>query len=108
MKRSVMLLSVLLSLVPLEGVWAKPVLVRVAYLGQGNFKYEKKTYTYNELVTVIQSDFAGQHIDRLIVEMGKVASQMDKAKVCQLRQSLLTPLVMKLTTDTGKQNMFCN
>jgi hypothetical protein len=80
----------------------------VTYLGQGQFQYKDQAYLYDALVAAIQYDYAGQHIDAVSVDMGSVASQLDKAKVCPLRQSLLAPVQMFITVDGEKREMFCN
>lgn len=108
MRRSVMLMAAMLSLVPMAAALADPVIVQVTYLGQGQFQYKNTAYAYDALVAAIQYDFAGQHIDGVAVDMGSIASQLDKAKVCTLRQSLLAPVEMHITVDGQARQIFCN
>lgn len=108
MRRSVILMAAILSLAPVAAALADPVIVQVTYLGQGAFQYKGTAYAYDALVAAIQYDYAGQHIDGVSVDMGSVAPQLDKAKVCPLRQSLLTQVEMHITVDGQARQIFCN
>jgi hypothetical protein len=101
-------LTLLAALILTPAFAGDEVKVHVGYLGQGVFSYKKKAYVYDALVGAIQADHVGEHIDIITVDMGTVASQADKAKVCQLRQALLTQVKMHITVDDEKRELFCN
>jgi hypothetical protein len=87
---------------------SKDVEVQVKYLGQGVFQFGKKAYVYDALVDTLHTVYKDKPMDWVIVDMGATASQQDKAKVCQLRQSLLTKVIMFITVDKDKRELFCN
>lgn len=87
---------------------SKDVEVQVKYLGQGVFQFGKKAYVYDALVDTLHTVYKDKPIDWMVVDMGTVVSQADKAKVCQLRQSLLTKVIMFITVDKDKRELFCN
>lgn len=79
MRRNVIVMSLMLLLAPLAAARAdSSVVVRLAYLGQGQFLFKKTTYDYMGLVQGVQADYAGEHIDLVVVNMGQVASVNDR------------------------------
>jgi len=108
MKRSIVLMSVLLCLAPMGGALAGPTVVHLSYLGLGQFQYKKQAYSYDGLVAAIQADYSGETIDQVVVDMGHIAGQLEKAKICPLRQSLQTQVRMFITEEGKEREMFCN
>ncbi len=108
MKYHVLLLALLLCLAPLTPTLAGLTEVHVSYLNHGQFEYKRKTYDYTDQVAAIRADYADDSIDLVVVDIGNVASQLDKAQVCQLKLSLLARVKMQLKTDDSEQDIFCN
>jgi hypothetical protein len=105
MKLSVMLISAMLALGSVTAVLADDgTLVRATYLGHGMFQFKDKAYGYNAFVVVAQAAHPAKTISFVIVDMGTVASQLDKDTVCQLRQSLQTRVEMHLNVE-GQVNV---
>ena len=108
MRFAVMWMVALLCLAPVSAALADPVVVEVTYLGHGQFKFKKHDYDYNGLVSAVQAVYFYKHFDMVSVDMGSVASELDKANVCPLRQGLQTQVQMFITVDGEKQTLFCN
>jgi hypothetical protein len=109
MRRIASLLLALLILAPAATVLADDgTLVRATYLGHGMFQFKDKAYGYNAFVAVAQAAHPAKTISFVIVDMGTVASQLDKATVCQLRQSLQTRVEMHLTVEGNVNVLYCN
>ena len=81
---------------------------KLAYLGQGVFSFGDKAYVYGSLLDALRAAHPDEHIDLIVVDMGAVAGEADKAKVCQLRQALQTQVKMHLVVDGEKRELFCN
>jgi hypothetical protein len=109
MRRSVILISAVLFLSPLAAQASDARQADVKYLGHGQFSYKDNRYSYNDLVQALRSAYSVVQMDRIVVDLGRVASANDKAQVCQLKQDFLgVPLKMKLTVEDGYQELFCN
>lgn len=107
MKCYAVLMAALVGMAPAAAL-ADPVVVNITYVGHGQFKFKKQDYDYNALVSAVQAVYAYKHFDFVSVDMGTVASQLDKAQVCPLRQSLQTQLVMFITVEGEKRIILCN
>lgn len=103
-----LLLAAAFILPPAVAQADKVIKAEVKYLGQGVFEFRKKAYVYSVLVDALKAAHPDQHIDVVFVDMGTVATQADKAQVCQLRQALLTRVVMALNVDGEERELFCN
>ncbi len=109
MKPSVILISVLLFLSPLVAVASDARQADVTYLGHGQFSYKDNKYSYNDLVQALRSVYSVVQMDKIVVDLGRVASANDKAQVCQLKHDFIgVPLKMKLKVEDGYQELFCN
>jgi hypothetical protein len=96
-----------LSLAPLPVLAQSMVIADVSYLGNGIYNFKSQAYGYDALVAAVQAAHPGEHIDVVRVDMGTVVNELDRIKVCQLRQSLQTRVKMYLTVDGKKHELFC-
>ena len=108
MKLSVILFAALLSLAPLAVQASDPGEADVTYLGHGQFQFKGDAYDYDALVKHIRAVYRIVALDHIVVDMGQVASQSDRAQVCQLKRDLGVPLTMHLTVDGDVRELFCN
>jgi hypothetical protein len=100
-------MSAMLFLAPIAATADSTVIAEVTYLGNGAYQIKNKPYGYDALVAKLQATHAGEHIDVVVVNMGTVTSELEKQRVCQLRQSLQTRVKMELTVDGDKHELFC-
>ncbi len=107
MRRIAILISACLILSPAFAADGK-VKEDVSYLGQGLFGFGKKIYAYDDLVAALHAAHPDESIDLISVDMGKTASQLDKSRVCQLRQALQTRVKLHLVVGDEKRELFCN
>ena len=107
MKFGAMLFPALLALAPAVAS-ADPVVVELTYLGHDHFEFKQHEYRYDNLVSAVQAVYVYKHFDSVSVDMGTVVSQLDRAQVCSLRQSLHTQVTMFITVDKEKRTLFCN
>ena len=84
------------------------VVVRVAYMGMGQFYYKKTQYNYKELLAALQTEYLGLHITGVSVDMGQLAPVSDTLKVCQLKRDLGALVKMHFVVNGVKQEIFCN
>ena len=108
MKASVLLMSVMLCLVPATAALADAGEADLTYLGHGQFTFKGDAYDYDALVKDIRAVYRVVALDHIVVDMGQVASQSDRAQVCQLKRDLGVPLTMHLTVDGDVRELFCN
>ena len=109
MKCSVLMISAMLLLAPAMAAHAGPVVVRLAYVGQGQYVFKKTVYDYTALVQAIQAAYQDEHIDLISVYMPQGTSVIDRKQVCRLRADLGTQLKMHLDIGNGEtREQFCN
>ena len=108
MRCSVILILALLSLTPLAAAASDPGEADVTYLGHGQFSFKGDQYDYDALVRTLRAVYRVVPLDQIVVDMGEVASQNDRAEVCQLKRELGVPLTMHLTVEGDVHEMFCN
>jgi len=84
------------------------VVVRVAYLGMGQFFYKKVQYDYKGLLAALQAEYQGLHITGVSVDMGQMAPVGDAMKVCQFKRDLGALVKMHFTVNGVNQEIFCN
>lgn len=109
MRRSIRMFAAALLLAPFMAAQAGPVVVEVAYTGQGHYVFKKTTYDYTAAVQAIQYYYANKHIDLVSVYVFPGASIADRKDICRLRVDLQTQLKMHLDIGNGQtQEQFCN
>lgn len=109
MRYLALLLTLLFSAPAIADDIPDGVVAKVAYLGQGQFVFRKKTYDYNGVLAALQDKYSGKQITEVMVDMGTVATEGDKRFVCQFRQSFPGAFVrMYITVDGEKRELYCN
>jgi hypothetical protein len=109
MRRSVRMLAAALLLAPLMAAQAGPVVVEVAYLGQGHYSFKKDVYDYAGVVQAIRAAHQDEHIDLVAVYIPGPLSAIDRRDICRLKQDLGTQLKMHLDIGNGEtREQFCN
>jgi hypothetical protein len=98
-----------LLLAPIMAAYAGPVVVEVAYVGQGHYVFKKTVYDYTGVVQAIQAAHQDEHIDLVSVYVFQGASVADRKDICRLRLDLGTQLKMHLDIGNGEtREQFCN
>ena len=110
MRRSVWLFAAALLLAPFVAAQAwGPVVVELAYVGNGHYVFEKTAYDHTGVVQAILAAHQGEHIDLVSVYVEPGASLADRKDICLLRTELGTVLKMHLDVGDGQtQEQFCN
>ena len=111
MKHLASMFAVGLMAFALSAQAAKPVVVELAYTGQGHYVFKKKTYDHQAVVQAIQAKYQGEHIDLVSVRVAAGASVAERRDICQLRVELGTRLKMHVEVGDGSdttQPQFCN
>src|ERR1700756_418082 len=110
MRRDLWMIVAALWLAPILAAQASgPVVVEVAYVGQGHYAFKKKPYDYPGLLQAIQAKYQGEHIDLVSVYLPPGVTLADRKDVCRLRGDLGTQLKMHLDVGNGEtREQFCN
>lgn len=88
---------------------APPTLaLTLAYVGSGQYVFEKNTYDYGGLLAAMRAEYADQHISSISVDMGDGSLMGDKLLVCRLKLDTGALVMLHFMNNGQESDIYCS